>query len=1429
MAANWSNEQVFQQLNSGRSWTGSTFTFAFPTSASGLYSQGEAAAFRAVNYTQQPLFLQALLAWDDLIPQSFQQTSAASTYIEFGFTTANISYAHAYFPTNGSAWFQTGSDVSTASIGSYGFTTILHELGHALGLDHMGNYNGAGTWTPSSFQDSRVLSLMSYFGPSGGIRSSEIMNADWTAANGHDYSPQTPMLNDAMAIQAIYGISTTTRTGDTVYGFGSNITGTAANLYDFTLNSIPILTLFDSAGTDTLNVSGWSTPSYIYLEAGIYSSCNDMTNNIVIAYGCLIENAIGGSGNDVLTGNAAANWLEGGGGNDILDGGAGNDSLVGGLGYDTLTGGAGDDTAVFAGSFASYSISYNAANISYSISGASTGTDVIFGVELFQFSDVLRSASQLLSTDVLAPTLLNLSPADNTIGVAANTSLVLTMSEAVQRGAGNITIFNANGSVARSIAVTDTAQVDISDSTVTINPTTDLAGGSSYYVKVDAGAVKDLAGNAFAGMTGESAYNFSTSSALDATAPTLLGLSPADNATGVAANSNLTLTFNEAVRAGSGGITIFNANGSVAQTIAVTDTTQVSISGSTLTLNPATDLDAGASYYVNIAAGAITDLSDNPFAGLNGQTAYNFSVAASALMDDYPWNTNTSGVVVVNGGSSTGVVGEAGDTDLFKVSLVADTFYSFTLTSAGSGGLSDPYLYLYSPNVELLDQDDDSAGGDNARITLIASETGSYYLGASDFGSGTGAYTLQAVTVADDYPWATSTNGEVAVNGAALSGAINVNGDLDLFNVSLLAGTKYVFTVTRSAGGLSDPYLRLYDPAVNLIAQDDSSAGDGNASITITVASTGTYYLGVSDFDRGLGAYSVSAAVVDTVAPTLLNLSPSDNATGVATGANLVLTFSEPVAAGTGNILIYNDSGTVARTIAITDTAQVSINGNTVSVDPSTDLAAGNGYYVNLASNVLKDLAGNSFAGIAGTTAYNFTVAMPASSDDFPLALTTPAVVAVNSAGTTGVINYADDGDLFKVALTAGTLYQFNLQHATGSTLDPYLQLYAPESEEVALLASDDDGGGGIDAQITYTANRSGVYYLAAWDYSDGTGAYRLSATAASDDFPWSTDTTGVVAVNGAPTLGVVNTVNDADLFTVNLDAGVNYVFDVVRQTDGLTDPYLYLYSPNIELLAQDDESGGSGNARITFAPSTSDTYYLGVFDYDTGTGAYSVSAASTLNTGLSLRGTSANESFTGSTGNDTIDGAGGIDMVLYSGTSSGYSLTKTSSGCIVTDKAGVQGTDTLTNVERLKFSDAIVAIDLASGGNAANTAQFLGLLGFSFLSQKGVVGTVLGVFDETGINLSDAFDLVLNNGLVNELAGGASDTAFVKLIHRNLVGTEASDADAAILAAQLLKDSGGAYSRIDLLNLGAGLDANLQHVGLVGTTGLLATGLEYI
>jgi serralysin len=853
---NWTDGQVLAQLVSGERWGGSTITYAFPLTAAGLYADGEGSAFRAVNLAQQVWFVQALQTWDDLIATTFVQTTSSSSDIEFGYTTSDIGYAHAYFPPYGSAWFNASTGLSSPSTGSYEFLTLVHEIGHALGLEHMGNYNGAGVFQPSSYQDSTVYSVMSYFGPVGSQRSSEVAGADWTGADGVTYSPQTPMLNDVLAIQSIYGASGTTRLGDTVYGFSSNLTGPSAQIFDFTFNPHAILTLFDSGGTDTLNLSGWGAASSVNLVAGQYSSGNFMTNNIAIARNTVIENAITGTGSDVLNGNDSANRLDGGAGNDTLSGGAGDDTLIGGAGNDAITGGAGDDTAVFAAAYASYAISFNVARGAYSISSSVTGLDLVDGVEFFQFSDALKSADQLVFDDKLAPTLTSVAPADDATEVSFRVNLRFTFSEPVQVGQGNLTLYYADGTVANSIAVTDTGQVTIIGNLLSVNPTIDLRLSTGYYLQVPDGAITDLWGNRYTGLSGANSYNFTTAATADLTPPTLAQTTPADNASGTPVGSDLVLTFNEPVQPGAGNFVVHNFDGSVWRTISATDASQVSISGNTVTINPGADLGQNSSYYLRVAANAILDLSDNSFAGIAGASDYNFSTTVGN--DDFPLDVSTPGVVSVDGAPTSGLIDMPDDGDLFKVSLVAGTSYQFNLAQSPAG-LNNPYLQLYGPNVNLLKFDDDSGGARDAQISFSADTSGIYYLAAWDLETGTGAYTLSAQTLADDYSWQADTNGLVMVNGQAVSGAINAVGDADLFKVNLTAGQAYEFTLSRATGGLANPYLYLYNQDLKLIDTDDDSGGGKDAMIGYTATRTGVYYLGASDRDSGTGTYSLAA------------------------------------------------------------------------------------------------------------------------------------------------------------------------------------------------------------------------------------------------------------------------------------------------------------------------------------------------------------------------------------------------------------------------------------------------------------------------------------------------------------------------------------------------------------------------------------------
>jgi serralysin len=341
---------ILDQLMSGYSWSSETITYSFRTVSTNMASaSGEIAGFSALTASQQAVAVLALETWDDLIPPDFVRTTAVdvNSDIEFGRSTKGVDYAQAYYPTWGSVWINASAPSLVApTIGQYGFNVFQHELGHALGLNHAGDYNGSATGA-SSWQDSTVFSIMSYYGPDHYIGKGDVAWADWVGADGMMHSPQTQMLDDIMAVQAIYGVETTTRVGDTVYGFNSNVTGDLKAIYDYAVNKNPIMTLFDSSGNDTLDLSGYSTRSSVSLVSGQFSSFASMTHNLAIAYTCTIENAVGGSGNDTLAGNGVANSLVGNAGNDKISGGAGDDTISGGAGSDTLSGGSGADTFVF--------------------------------------------------------------------------------------------------------------------------------------------------------------------------------------------------------------------------------------------------------------------------------------------------------------------------------------------------------------------------------------------------------------------------------------------------------------------------------------------------------------------------------------------------------------------------------------------------------------------------------------------------------------------------------------------------------------------------------------------------------------------------------------------------------------------------------------------------------------------------------------------------------------------------------------------------------------------------------------------------------------------------------------------------------------------------------------------------------------------------
>ncbi len=309
----------------------------------------------AMTAVMQAAAREAFELWDDLIAVdllemddwpsahiALNRTSASggATYTEFSFWEVDNAPRSQYKLADADIWIATDwpslDEDSDLYLGGFGFLTYLHEIGHALGLTHPGPYNFAGSYEVNAThrQDTLEYTVLSYFeaGSDGG-------GTDHTGSEGVSYGA-TPLLHDILAIQAVYGADLTTRAGDTVYGFNSTAD---RDVFDFNVNANPVVAIWDAGGIDRIDVSGWSTDQVVDLNEGAISSVGALTRNLAIAWGATIEQAVGGTGNDRLTGNVAANLLDGNGGNDVLDGGGGSDTLRGGAGNDLIWGRAGDD------------------------------------------------------------------------------------------------------------------------------------------------------------------------------------------------------------------------------------------------------------------------------------------------------------------------------------------------------------------------------------------------------------------------------------------------------------------------------------------------------------------------------------------------------------------------------------------------------------------------------------------------------------------------------------------------------------------------------------------------------------------------------------------------------------------------------------------------------------------------------------------------------------------------------------------------------------------------------------------------------------------------------------------------------------------------------------------------------------------------------
>jgi len=353
-------------LLSGVKWASTSLTYSFPTSASAYGYSGEAQnGFEGMSAIQPAAIVKALGMFSSVTGLTFTQSASDATGTLRFAQSNEPSTAWAYYPATeeqgGDVWFGRSNNwYVQPSVGTYGFHTILHELGHALGLKHGHEVAGAFRALPGA-ANSMPFTVMSYASFTGASLSGGYTNQSTSFA-------QSLMMHDIAALQRLYGANFTHNAGDTVYRWDPT---TGEMIINGVGQGAPagnriFATVWDGNGVDTYDLSAYGSNVSINLAPGSWSTFSTdqlarldssgsrvAPGNIANALQfqkdarSLIENAIGGSGNDRIIGNVADNRLTGNGGNDTLIGGTGNDTLLGGNGRDQLTGGDGSDTFRF--------------------------------------------------------------------------------------------------------------------------------------------------------------------------------------------------------------------------------------------------------------------------------------------------------------------------------------------------------------------------------------------------------------------------------------------------------------------------------------------------------------------------------------------------------------------------------------------------------------------------------------------------------------------------------------------------------------------------------------------------------------------------------------------------------------------------------------------------------------------------------------------------------------------------------------------------------------------------------------------------------------------------------------------------------------------------------------------------------------------------
>lgn len=772
-----------------------------------------------------------------------------------------------------------------------------------------------------------------------------------------------------------------------------------------------------------------------------------------------------------------------------------------------------------------------------------------------------------------------------------------------------------------------------------------------------------------------------------------------------------------------------------------------------------------------------------------------YTLSASTLGDDYASDASTTGRVAINGEGTSGRLERAGDIDRFRIDLTGGTAYVFTATGVAYPALGQTTLRLRDSAGRVVANDD---GASLSQIGFKPAAGGVYYLEVSSTPERSGNYLVQALT--DDHLPDGESQSRLAPGGAAQAGRIDRATDIDAFRLELQSGKVYRAELVLPAGSeLQAPLLRI---TLGELGWSGRAVSSG-ASLALRAEKSGEHLLTVAGADGDVGVYQLR----------LLELKDDLPDNGSTAGRVVV---DGAASRGTVEAAGDNDWFRVELQAGQRYAFRASALPDSGLLDPGLSVLNAQGITLaNRTDTGSKTGPGTILFTAETTGSYYVSVGNRTYQDgDYQLTVQTVPVVtglqpADNAAG---------------VRRSADLVLRFSepVLHSSGT-----LRIDTADGRLLHRIALDDKALVRIEGN-TVTVNPpqdlpAGTSIVVTLE----TGALRDAQGNAFEGLTSQTDFNFVtLASNRAPTAGAM---------TITLGAGGSGQGRLPAATDADGDSLQYAVRSlpsHGELVLQPDgqfsfrpgtPSLGSTSFRYAVVDSQGAASEYTVTLVDPGPpvvvgtpGADQLTARSEANRYVALAG---NDRISPGPGDDQVDGGAGLDTAVLDGPRAAATLLRQGAEWTVRSTSG--GSDRLTGVERLQFTDRGVALDL--DGNAGTTARLIGaVFGPGHLSDAALVGRYLALAD-SGLAGPALADRALADALFSQLAGSHGHADFVRQVYHNVVGAAPSADDLGYFVGLL--DS-GSQTQASLAWMASGLLLTATRIDLAGLTD---TGLDYV